>query len=296
MVQPNSGIVSLTDRPVHGEAMLKALRDATVAAGHTGAQLVVWPESAFPFLFDRNLPREFAPGHPWALRGDYQGTLLLGSLTHDFRVRDERVYNSAILIGSDGTVRGRYDKNRLLPFGEFIPWADRFPTWAARLHDRMPDSPLLEPGQGPVVLEDGKLRVGALICYEDLFPDLVATTARARPNLLVTVANLAWFGDSATPELAQALATLRAVEARRDLVRATNSGVSSLSDALGRTLARSSSHGLQQGTPELLTGEVRLLELWSVGPYSLAWFPWLCAVTLLLLVSWQLRRRQCDSV
>jgi len=224
------------------------------------------------------LTREYAPSHPWQLRGGYHGRILVGALTHDFDRLDDLAFNSAVLIGAGGDVRGIYDKNQLLAFGEYIPFEDRFPRWAARVRARMPDSPAIEPGGAPVLLSDGELRIAPLICYEDILPGFLPP---ARSNLLVTLANHAWFDTSAAPELALALSTLRSVELRRDLVRAANTGVSSFTDALGRVTARS--RLVDSGAPELLLHEVRLVEAFALGPWSIPLFPFACALALAVL-------------
>lgn len=299
IVQPNFGILPIKDRERRGQEYIETLRGATVEAGRKGAELVVWPESAFPFLVDRQLEREYAPGHPWELRGSFKGRLVVGALTHLFGT--SYVYNSAVLVSGSGVFAGTYDKSRLLAFGEYIPFADRFPDWAMRTRKSLPDWPEIEPGAGPRVLEDGDLRIAAFICYEDIFPDLVHEAARPRaarlgPNLLLTLANHAWFGDSAAPRHALALATLRSVETRRDLVRATTTGVSSICDALGRVAVEGPLRPqIPQGDdrrPTLLLGDVALMESFAVGPYSAPYFPYACALALAAaaLRAW-LRRR-----
>lgn len=299
IVQPNFGILPIKDRERRGQEYIETLRGATVEAGRKGAELVVWPESAFPFLVDRQLGQEYAPGHPWELRGSFKGRLVVGALTHLFGT--SYVYNSAVLVSGSGVFAGTYDKRRLLAFGEYIPFADRFPDWAMRTRKSLPDWPEIEPGAGPRLLEDGDLRIAAFICYEDIFPDLVHEAVRPRaarlgPNLLLTVANHAWFGESAAPLHALALATLRSVETRRDLVRATTTGVSSIGDALGRVAVEGPLRPhLPQGDdrrPTLLLGDVALMESFALGPYCAPYFPYACALALAAatLRAW-LRRR-----
>jgi apolipoprotein N-acyltransferase len=296
LVQPNFGIVSMDARKLQGDDYIQVLRRATEEAGAAGAELVVWPESAFPFLFDRDLEREYAASHPWQLRGRYRGALLFGALTHPFG--EAYIYNSAVLVAPDGRIAGLYDKTRLLAFGEYIPLSQWFPAWAARLRAKMPDWPDIEPGGLPEALVDGKLRLLPLICYEDILPDGVSAFARrARANLLVTVANHAWFGASSAPRQALALATFRAVETRRDLVRSTNTGVSSIGDALGRVVREGELHDVPRDRPlppEMLQADVRLLDGFALGPFTLPWFPRGCALALVVLGIrgfWQ-RRRQ----
>jgi len=282
VVQPNFGIVSPKARTERGAEYMKALRDATAEASQSGATLIVWPESAFPFLIDRDLDREYPPGHPWELRASHSGRLLVGALTHEFGT--SVVENSTVLISDHGKITGIYDKTRLLAFGEYVPFADRYPEWAADMRARMDDWPEIVPGTGPRILKDGNLRIASLICYEDLLPDYVHQAARKNPNLLVTSANHAWFGTSAAAPQALALATLRGVETRRDFVRATATGVSSISDALGRV---SQTTRLFDGDPdskdpaEVIVGDVALMEVFALAPHFAWLFPYLCGAGLL---------------
>ncbi len=290
VIQPNVGIVSAEARKKHGDEYLAVMRRVTDAAQASGAELIVWPESSFPYVIDRQADREFAADHPWSLRTTRSAHLLFGSLTHRFG--DSVVYNSAVLLTPEGQVKGIYDKRRLLPFGEYIPFKNRYPEWAKRLRADMPDWPEIEAGGELRLLTDGPLRIGALVCYEDVFP----MTALHEANVLVTVANHAWFGAWA-PRQALAVATLRAIELRRPLVRSTNNGVSSIGDALGRVIAEAPVRDVKNESdgPQTLQATIALLEIPAMGPLTAPLFPWVCGALLAALVLRGHRRASRDA-
>src|SRR5260370_9855165 len=159
------------------------------------------------------------------------------------RVPDERryvLYNSAVSSDNEGIVTGRYDKEYLLTFGEYLQFGDRFPI----LYKWSPNSGHFTPGTSlePLVIDvhGESHRVTALICYEDILPRFTSAAVRhGESELLVNITNDAWFGDTAEPWEHLALAQLRAVEHRRYLVRGTNSAVSPVFDPVGRVTAPS---------------------------------------------------------
>ncbi len=143
-------------------------------------------------------------------------------------------FNSALLTARNGELSGRYDKHFRLPFGEYLPLGDTFPI----LYDWSPNSGRFAAGDSLAPLALGTRRLATLICYEDVVPEFVRSLVRvAEPDLLVNLTNDAWFGDTTEPWIHLALAQFRAVEHRRFLVRATNSGVSAIVDPAGRVVA-----------------------------------------------------------
>jgi apolipoprotein N-acyltransferase len=298
LVQPNFGVLSQENRKHAGFKYVHTLQRANAALSARGADLILWPESMWPYVLDRKMERDFPSGHPWNLRGEHPGRLLVGALTHRFEnatPRDPMVNNSAILISAKGDFSGRYDKNHLLPFGEAIPMADRYPRAASNLRARMPQWPDIVPGSGGAVLRDGDLKVGVMICSEDLLVNYGAAIARNHPNLLASVANDAWFGRGAAPLQHLALAAFRAIEARRDLVRCTNTGVSGIVDAVGRVRLQGPRVDVFPNRPKpptLISGRVALSHMFSLGPYTIGLFPWGCAVVLIgLAVASRLRQK-----
>jgi apolipoprotein N-acyltransferase len=208
-------------------ALLAALSGS---AERRGAALTVWPESAYPYV----LPRGTRGGPPGDQRLPPEGThgpLLVGAVTRDGR-GDQ--YNAALAVGPDGTVSSEYDKLHLVWFGEEVPFATELP-WLRRTFARGLG---MLPGKGPVRVDAGPVKAGVLICFEDVLPEAGRDAAGVSPNLLVNLSNDAWFSGSAEPELHLRVSVVRAVEARRDLVRAVNLGPTSWVDATGRVRKR----------------------------------------------------------
>jgi apolipoprotein N-acyltransferase len=279
VVQGNVSIQHKGDRAFFGRN-LDAYRQAsrTIAAD---VDLLVWPETVVQDrIWDWHARLELAEDpFPDATR-----PLLFGGLA---LARDRRgathLYNSAFLRGVDGRVLGRYDKRILVPFGEYMPLGDRFP----RLRELSPGTSNFTAGGDPVLLAVGPLaRLGALICYEDVIPGPARAAVARGATLLVNLTNDAWYGDSAEPVQHQALAIWRTVETRRDLVRSTNTGLTSVLAATGEVVEE-----LPTFTTGTLTAEVRLLG--GETPYAAIGdvFAWGVVAALLLLVVATARRR-----
>lgn len=241
--------------------------------------LVVWPETVFTGGLRGPLP---VSGE--LLRGDVRVPLLFGAVFVDVDGARPQPYNSALLVDADGVIRTAYRKNLLVPFTEFVPFADRVP-WLAQ---RLADASHFAAATDVTALSLGPVRISTPICYEVVRPTFVRRMINeAQPQLIVTLANDAWFGDSQGPWLHLAMAKLRAVEQRRFLVRATNSGVSAVVDAAGRIVART---GLL--TRESLSTNVALLDDRTV--YA-RWGDWPGWVATLALVGAVVRGRRTSA-
>jgi apolipoprotein N-acyltransferase len=247
VVQGNISIERKGDRAFFGRNM-DAYREASRAiAGDV--DLLIWPETVFQHRISAERSRLDGEDDPFpgATR-----PLLFGGLAIA-RAADgtARVYNSAFLRGADGRVLGRYDKRVLVPFGEYMPLGDRIP----RLRELSPATSNFAVGGDAALLTVGTMaRLGALICYEDVIPGPARAAVAKGATLLVNLTNDAWYGDSAEPVQHQALAVWRAVENRRDLVRATNTGLTSVLAATGEEVSE-----VPTFTTTTLTAEVRLL-------------------------------------
>jgi apolipoprotein N-acyltransferase len=178
------------------------------------------------------------------------------------RVPDVRryvLYNSALLSDAEGNVVGRYDKQYLLAFGEYLPFGDTFPS----MYEISKNSGKFTPGNRLDPLKFGNHEIATFICYEDIIPSFVNSIVKnGKPDLLVNITNDAWFGDSTEPWIHLALSKFRAIEHRRFFVRSTNSGVSAFIDPVGRVLAHTDPFQ-KQGKVH----EVRWLRSWT--PFGL---------------------------
>ncbi len=213
----------------------------------TAVDLVVWPETAMPFYFQDQSPLRDKVTSFIRQTGV---PLVTGSPAYAPATPPAApvLHNRAYLLGVDGGELAHYDKEHLVPFGEYVPLGRWLPL--GRLVESVGD---FSPGFNERPLVSGDIALGLLICYEGIFPELAQQRVEEGANLLVNISNDAWFGNSSAPWQHLAMATMRAVEQGRWLVRATNTGVSLLADPLGRITLKG---GLF--TEEALWGKVRL--------------------------------------
>lgn len=240
--------------------ILRTLHELTREAEAGGAELTLWPEAAYPYPLSHSA-RQAPRGGRAILGPDIRGPILAGLITQAppvtaaDGVEERNSYNSATLVLADGSMQPTQDKLQLLWFGETVPGGAYLP-WLRRIFQK---SGGLVPGAEPRALtlprEHGpSLRIGVLNCYEDTLTGVGRRiTGTLAPNLLVNITNDAWFTGSAEPELHARLAVMRAIELRRDLVRAVNLGVVSWIDARGvvRSRDESAAPGVTFATPSI---------------------------------------------
>jgi apolipoprotein N-acyltransferase len=190
------------------------------------ASLILWPEAPAPF-YPANLDfRTYVSD----LARDSGSAILMGGVG---RTSSGNPLNSAFLFTpSAGMAAERYDKIQLVPFGEYVP--DAF-GWVNRITHEIGD---FVPGTRVVTFPLNDHRLGAFICYESAFPNLVRQFTKAGANVLVNLSHDGYFGHSAAREQHLILVRMRAAENRRWIVRATNDGITALIDPAGREIAR----------------------------------------------------------
>ena len=226
LVQPNAEQALKWDPD---QARLFLDRLLTASAAPPPVDLVIWPETALPYLLNRH--PELAPMIAAAGRG---APLAIGVQRED----GARFWNSLTVINPDGTIGQSYDKHHLVPFGEYVPLGDlAFRLFGLRAFAAQ-EGAGYSAGPGPKFLDFGTTmgRALPLICYEAVFPQDV-NAAPDRPDWLLQITNDAWFGTLSGPFQHADQARMRAIEQGLPLVRVANTGVTAVYDARGRERA-----------------------------------------------------------
>lgn len=278
---PGSFAVLLTEGNIdQKQKWLPAFQRATVQTylrltmrqleNHPGEHpLIIWPETAMPF--------RFTPDHPLTrqvreLAVRAQSPLLTGAPGFEGTGEEMRVYNRAYLIAPDGNLAGYYDKEHLVPFGEYVPdWLQ----WNF-LSGLLQEVGVYTPGQRTAPLRGSGLELGMLICYEGIFPWLARQRVHDGATVLVDISNDGWFGRSPAGRQHLYLTAVRAVEQNRWILRGTNTGISAIIDPRGRIVL----HG-GQFAEAAHWGRARVLT--AATPYHVL-APWLPAGAVLLLL------------
>jgi apolipoprotein N-acyltransferase len=222
----------------HAESITLRYLGMTRQALAQGATFILWPESATPFYFERDL---VYGGAIRRLAIEGRATLLIGSdqvepVRAEGRSQPaERLYNAAFLVKPDGSIGAVYRKMHLVPFGEYVP-LQRLLFFVAPIVEAASN---FSPGDAPVLLPVGSHRASTAICYEVIFASLMRRFVEEGSELLTTITNDAWYGTSSAPYQHWEQASLRAIEEGRYLARAANTGISGFVDPYGRAVARS---------------------------------------------------------
>ncbi|MCX5849078.1 MAG: apolipoprotein N-acyltransferase, partial [Deltaproteobacteria bacterium] len=191
----------------------------------------VWPETAAPFIFQdmNNLHDQVIN-----LSLKTKSWLIFGSISSLQKKYSNDYFNSAYLLSPSGEIKGKYDKVKLVPYGEYVPLRNVFP-FVKKLTAGIGDFGI-GTGYYPLSLNDKK--IGILICYEGILPFAARMYKEGSADLLVNITNDAWFGTTSAPFQHFSMAIFRAVETRLYLVRSANTGISGIIDPGGRIIAK----------------------------------------------------------
>lgn len=246
------------------------------------ADLIIWPESAIPAM--EPLAQEFLDmANQSAFLND--SAIITGIINYNFQTKN--YFNSLIVLGKKRPddkqasyyyeTNNRYYKNHLLPIGEFVPFEDLLRPIAPFFN-----LPMSSFSRGnytqPNLIAQG-LHILPLICFEIAFPEQLAANMTAETDLILTVSNDAWFGDSHGPHQHLEIARMRALEFGRPLLRSTNNGITAVIDHQGRITAQ-----IPQFEQAVLKAEVSLVT--GQTPYSMLGrgLIYLIAILMILLI------------
>ncbi|MBI1946628.1 MAG: apolipoprotein N-acyltransferase [Deltaproteobacteria bacterium] len=266
-----------------GRKILERYHTLTDEALAKGAELVVWPEAAFPLRLRRDLKtleeaRVVAPGHAMP-KAAVIGAVAYEPVTVNGK-RTEARHNSAFVLGPELKVEARVDKKHLVPFGEYVPW-----PFGAIVRQLVPIGGTV-PGEVwravPVRYTDDRgqareLSLGVTICYEGVFPEISRALKNAGATLHVNVTNDGWYGISGAPTQHLLFYALRAIESGMPVVRAANTGKSGWVDTRGRLHDVTAIY-----TDRAVVAEVPLANSWTLYALLGEWLSLPCVLAVLL--------------
>jgi apolipoprotein N-acyltransferase len=254
LVQPNVSIDEKKQGSAVGPFIYERSAAMTREALMYRPDLIIWPEGAFPFKFTRMSAPNFDPlnrNHRYSqklyrLALEVGAELMVGGL----RRQEGKTHNSAIHFPRTGGRVTVYDKQALVPFGEYLPGGTLTEQWRGKIK-----------GMGNLTPGDKFQSFDALgftwspgICYEAILPSVTrAALNHSNADILLNFTNDVWFGDTAAAEQHLMLQIGRSIENRVWLVRATNSGISAFVDPSGTVRARS-----QIGLSTIMTAEIAI--------------------------------------
>ncbi len=234
-------------------------------------KLVVWPETSMPFYFqEENLLRKDI----LSFSKKNEIYILFGSPSYTYGKDNKPKYlNSAYLISPKGQVLGKYDKQHLVPFGEYMPFGS-LTEWARKF---LPTAGDFIPGTKSGPIGDDNISIGVMICFESIFPYISRQEVLLGAELLTIITNDAWFGKTPAPWQHANMATFRAVETRRWIIRAANTGISRIISPSGQILTESDLF-----KPEIIGAKIERLKQKTIyvrfGPY------WFLVINLLIVI------------
>ena len=226
LIQPNIGLSGNQEH--YAGKYYETLPDLYRQAAGAGAEWVIFPEAPNPFPFQR----DFYFKTFWQREVATQGSYLLFNTASFETAPGSRYLNSALMLDPQGQPVYRYDKVHLVPFGEYVPMS----RWLGYLFEPLVQEVAeFSPGEATRSGSVSTTRFGTLICFEGIFPELSRAFVRDGAQVLINLTNDAWYGRSAAPRQHLQIASFRAIEVRKPLLRCANSGYSAVIDPQGRT-------------------------------------------------------------
>ena len=281
--------------PRYAKYIMNSHSELTAEALKGQPDLIVWPETATPRPINRD-PELY--GQIRRLANSANAPLLLGSSqTLKFKKnapKKVKYKNSAFLINPENisSKTQRYDKVRLMPFGEYLPHKETIP-WALIKADAI-DSYL--PGEEFTVFKLPDCQFSVTICWENLFPDLVRQFVKRGAQFIINITNEAWFGKTAAPYQFLSMSVFRAVENRVYVVRCANTGISCFIDPCGRIVDRvKDDNGKDIFVPGVLTLPVVPVNSNTIYTRYGDWFAWMSILCSIVFIGIAFFKRKRNS-
>ncbi len=203
---------------LYGDEILRRYRRLQDLAVSQGAQIVLWPESSYPYRLVAEEPHFVSIGNPAPIN-------IIPAIAEDSK---DQFYNAVYILDAQQKILGRFDKNHLVPFGEYVPWP--FGLVAKKL---VPNIGEFARGRQLTPITVDHVPLAITVCYEGVFPNISRDFVTQGAQLLLNVTNDAWYGVSAGPYQHLNMYKMRSVETGRSFARATNTGVSAWVDPIG---------------------------------------------------------------
>ena len=259
-------LASFTDLSLHPDFSTNTSSNSTTTISVAKPDIIAWPEA----------PTEFIDADPvfrstlGALAIRAQTPVVVNSISFGQRNANGHYdeYNSADFFLPNGSYAGHYDKMRLVPFGEYVPYKPLF-FFAGDLLGSLP----FVPGLQRRLFASGGRQYGIFICYESIFGDDIRRFVADGAEVLVNISDDGWYGDSSAPWEHLDMVRMRAIENGRWVLRATNTGITAAIDPYGRITASMPRH--IRGSTQVNFGYLSNETLYT--RYG-DWFGWLCAI------------------
>ena len=250
-IQPNFSLQRLASNPELAYSKRKnniyeLLNDSAIAlmpfsnssfqADSSIPKLVVWPESVYPFDAKNKeglrLLEQFAKSQ--------QSAILSTSVDWELTAEGDPLwYSISFLMGADGTVKGRYNKISLIPFGEYIPGAEWFPAYRRWLKKLVPNISEFERGKEFTVFQlSDSIRLSGIICYDAFSAEIIRNMVHNGAGLIVNLSNLAWFGRTNASRQMESILRWHAIENRVPFLYISNNGESVFLNSLGEPMSQ----------------------------------------------------------
>ena len=251
--------------------------DPTMGRLDKAVDVVLWPETSMPFYLETN---ELLAEKLTDFSQKFSVPVVFGAPGKNNTIGKSGYYNRMWMLTHRPEERQFYDKQHLVPFGEYLPLNIPLP-----FIEYLMQGVNFIPGTSNAPLKTGDLALGGLICYEAVFSDLARQRVADGANLLVNISNDAWFGFTSAPVQHLQLTAMRAIEQGRYIARATNTGISAVITPRGTIAAHGALFKAEAvaGTARLVTG---LTLYHRIGPF----IQWICIALAFAATAWSFFR------